>query len=97
MPCSTERIRLNDVGSGGDVLLMHLPHEIGRREIQFVIRAVDINALVIQASAHRTVEDVNVVRIEQLPEVFHRSIHQNQKVSPTARLLQKSLMCLTAV
>ena len=51
---------------------MDLAHQVGITEIQFVVAAIDVDALGVEHRAHRAVEDVNAVGIEKFSEWFHR-------------------------
>ena len=61
MPRRTKRIGLDDVGTGGDIFLVDLADEIGGDEIQLVVAAVDIDALVVEPRADRAVKNVDAV------------------------------------
>ena len=52
-----ERVGLDDVGAGADVLLVHLGDEIRLREVQRVEALVDEDALRVQHRPHRAVAD----------------------------------------
>ena len=52
-----ERVRLDHVGAGVEVLLVDLPHESGVREVQLVEAAVEEDAARVEHRAHRPVED----------------------------------------
>ena len=65
----TERVRLDDVGTGLYVFLVDLTNEVGRREVQLVVTAVDVNAFVVKSRADRTVKNVDVVGIEKFSKV----------------------------
>jgi hypothetical protein len=52
-----EGVRLDDVGSGFDVVQVEVAYKLGARDIQFIEAAADENALVVEHRAHRTVAD----------------------------------------
>ena len=65
-----ERVGLDDVGAGADVFCVNLAHEVGVAQIQFVVAAIDVDALGIEHRAHRAVEDVDAVGFEEFSERF---------------------------
>src|SRR5207253_122076 len=69
----TEGICLNDVGAGVQVFSVNLAHEIRISDIQFIVTAINVNALRVQHSAHRAIKDVNAVTIKKGSERFHFS------------------------
>ena len=52
LPGGAERVGLQDLGARLDVLLMDLPHHVGRGEVQLVEAAVDEHAARIEHGAH---------------------------------------------
>ena len=64
-----EGVRFDDVGAGANVFGVNLADEIGRDKIQFVVGAIDVDALGIEHRSHRAVEDVNAVGFEQVSKV----------------------------
>ena len=64
-------IRLDDVGASANVFGVNFAHEVGRDEIQFVVGAIDVDALGVEHRAHRAIEDVNGVGLNDVSEGFH--------------------------
>ena len=62
-----EGVRLDHISAGAHIFAMHVGHEIGLRQIQFVEAAVEKNAAGIQHRAHRAVtnEHATVKRFEK--------------------------------
>ena len=56
-PVRAERVRLDHVGPGADVGVVHLADQIRFLDVQFVERAVQENALRVQHRPHRAVAD----------------------------------------
>ena len=63
-------VGFDDVGAGANVFGVNVAHQIGRDQIQFIVGAIDIDALGIEHRAHRAVEDVNAVGLENVSERF---------------------------
>jgi len=66
-PVRAERVGLDDVGSGPHVVLMHVRHDVGLRQVQRVEAPVDEDALPVQHRPHRPVthQDAFVERFEE--------------------------------
>ena len=56
-PVGAERIRLDDVSAGADVLLMDVGHQLGPRDVERIEALIDEDALRVQHRAHRAVAD----------------------------------------
>src|SRR5207253_2318527 len=67
----SERVRFDYVGACADVFAMNLAHEIGRHQIQLIVRAIDVDTLCIEHRAHGAVEDVGTIGYKKLLEGFH--------------------------
>ena len=85
VPRRAKRIGLDNVGAGIDVFLVHLADKVGSGEIQLVVAAVDVNALVVKARTDRAVKNVDAVRFQNFAKVFHIA----KSLAKTARLVQK--------
>ena len=57
-----EGVGLDDVGAGAKVFRVNFAHQVRITEIQFVVTAIDVDALGVEHRAHRAVEDVNADR-----------------------------------
>jgi hypothetical protein len=53
---------------------MDLSHQIGIAQVQFVVAAIDVNALGVEHRTHRAIEDVNPVGVKQVSERFHSAL-----------------------
>src|SRR5262249_35098418 len=71
VPRRSKRIGLDDVRASGNVFVVHLADKVWSSQVQLIIAAVNVNAFVVKARSHGTVEDINAVRIQKLTEVFH--------------------------
>src|SRR5439155_18387250 len=60
-PIGAERVRLNDVGTRADVLLMHPGDELGPRDIERLEALVDENTLGVQHRSHRAVTNEDAI------------------------------------
>ena len=65
-----ERVGLEHVGAGADVVLMDLRHRVGRHDVQRVEAAVDEHALRVEHRPHRAVADEHAF-IESREKRFH--------------------------
>src|SRR5207248_2347898 len=61
----TEAVRLQNFGACFFVSLVNVAHQIRGAQVQFVIALVDEDALVVEHRPHRTVEDDDLLRVEQ--------------------------------
>ena len=68
VPGRAEGVGFDDVGAGFYVFLVDLADQVGRSEIQLVVAAVDVDALVVKTRADRAVKDVDVVGFEKFRE-----------------------------
>ena len=66
-----ERVCLDDVGAGLDVLGMNFLDQIRICQVQFVVAAINVDALGIEHRPHRAIEDVNAIGFEYVSERFH--------------------------
>ena len=48
---------------------MNLAHQIGIAEIQFVVAAINVDALCIEHRPHRAIEDVDGVAVKKVSEM----------------------------
>ena len=69
-----EGVGLDDVGAGADVFGVNLANQIGSAEIQFVITAIDVDALGIEHRAHRAVDDEDTVSGEKFSKWLHTAM-----------------------
>ena len=60
-PIGAERVGLDDVGAGAQVLAMHVAHHVGIAQAERLETAVDEHALAIQHGPHRAVADEHAV------------------------------------
>ena len=68
-----EGVGLDDVGAGATYSAWTSRTRSGLLQIQFVVAAIDVDALGVEHRAHRAVEDVDAVGLEEFSEVFHSS------------------------
>jgi hypothetical protein len=65
-------IGLYDLGAGFDVFAVDGEHDLGAGKVQFVITAIDVNALGIDHRAHGAVEDADTVFLNEFAELVHK-------------------------
>src|SRR4029079_12281635 len=65
------RVRLDDLGARAYVLAVDARDEVGVGQVELVERLVDVHAARVQHRAHRTVDDVGSIALDQLSEVSH--------------------------
>ena len=71
-----EAVRLDDVGAGVDVLLVHLAHELRRADVQLVVTLIDEYAFAIEHRPHRPVEHDDGVGVEHALELGRGRDHR---------------------
>ena len=63
MPRRSERICLDNIGTGADIFLMDLADELRGGDVQLVVAAIDIDAFVVKPRAHGTVKYIDTLGI----------------------------------
>src|ERR1043166_2939238 len=82
-PDLVREIHSEYIRAGANVFGVDLAHQIGIAEIQFVVTAIDIDALRVEHRAHRVINDENAIGFEKFAEWLHlRTKNSAMKKAP---------------
>ncbi len=84
-----EGVRLEDLGAGGHVLLVDLPHQLRAGHAQLVVADVHEDAAPVEQRAHRAVEDVDAPVLQQRPHASPPGLVAEVGGQPALRLRER--------
>src|SRR5262249_39043253 len=66
-----ERVRFNNVRACAYVFAVNFTDKVGRNQVQFIIRTIDVDALRVEHRAHCAIEDVGAIGVKNFAKVWH--------------------------